>query len=301
MTSGSLWEFIRRAAIRNFEASLYFKQIAQNVELPIGYNKYTFPTVDAKDGAAAALTEWTVPTEGSFNLTNVEVTLTQYGSFVKLSDVVLTDSPVAAIEEASFELGRDLANKVDAVIQDTVDAGTNVIYVGQTSRAAITATDTITAATIAEAVNKLKANDAPTFDGNSYIAVLHPFVYHDLQVEGNTGSFIDVNKYFKQENIMNGEIGMLYGTRIVISSNVQFYVDAGAASTVDVYPSYVVGRNAYGVVMSGGLQTFVNGIGSWSDLNISSISGFFLQQVICHLSATPAWHQHRTKRWPHPW
>ena len=261
MTSGSLWEFIRRAAIRNFEASLYFKQIAQNVELPIGYNKYTFPTVDAKDGAAAALTEGTVPTEWSFNLTNVEVTLTQYGSFVKLSDVVLTDSPVAAIEEASFELGRDLANKVDATIQDVIDAGTNVIYVGQTSRAAITSSDTITAANLAKATNLLKANDAPTYMGGQYVAVIHPHVLHDLQQESGTGTFIDVNKYNNETAIFRWEIGSLFGTRIIVSSNVQFYADGGATTT-DVYPTYVCGKNAYWVVMSGWLQTYVNGLGS---------------------------------------
>lgn len=261
MTSGSLWEFIRRAAIRNFEASLYFKQVAQNVQLPIGNNKYTFPTIDNKDGAAGALTEWTVPTEGSFNITNVEITLTQYGSFVKLSDVVLTDSPVAAIEEASFELGRDLANKVDAVIQDTIDAWTNVIYVGQTARASITTSDTMTAANLAKATNLLKANDAPTFSGGKYVAIMHPHVIHDLQQESGTGTFIDVNKYGNEAAIFMGEIGSLFGTRIISSSNVQFYTD-GWVTTTDVYPSYVVGKNAYGVAMSGGLMTYVNGLGS---------------------------------------
>jgi len=261
MTSGSLWEFIRRVAIRNFEANLFFKDVAQNVELPIAYNKYSFPTVDNKDWSAAQLTEGTTPSEVGFNLTNVEVTLLQYGSHAILSDVVLTDSPVPAIQEAAVELGRDLANKVDAVIQDTVDAGTNVIYVGQTSRAAITASDTMNAIDLAKSVNLLKANDAPTFDGGSYVTIMHPHVYHDLQIESGTGTFIDVNKYSEPENIMNGEIWMLYGTRIVISSNVQFYADGGSG-TVDVYPTYVVGRNAYGVVMSGWLQTFVEGL--WS-------------------------------------
>ena len=110
----------------------------------------------------------------------------------------------------------------------------------------------MTAATIAQATNLLKANDAPTFEMGAYIAIMHPHVMHDLQIESGTGTFIDLNKYTMDNAVkpLRGEIGMLYGTRIVVSSNVQFYADGGATTT-DVYPTYVVGRNAYGVVTSG--------------------------------------------------
>lgn len=264
MTSGSLGEFIRREAIKNFERSLFFAMLGQNVQLPVGYNKYTFPTVDNKDGSAAALTEGTTPTEVGFNLTNVEVTLTQYGSFAILSDVVLTDSPVPAIQETAFELGRDLANKVDDTIQTTILAGTNVIYSGDaTSRATIDSADTIKASDIAKAANLLKAKSAPKFEGDAYVAVVHPHVLHDLQIESGTGTFIDLNKYTSENAIrpLKGEIGMLYGVRILVSANAQILADAGATTT-DVYPTFVMGRNAYGVVMSGGMETFIKGLGS---------------------------------------
>lgn len=101
---------------------------------------------------------------------------------------------------------------------------------------------------IAEAVSKLRANDAPQFEGG-YVCVMHPHVYHDLMVEVGTGGFVDVAKYAEPGKIFKGEIGMLYGTRIVVSSNVQFYANAsdGAGSTgnVDVYPTYIFGQNAF--------------------------------------------------------
>jgi len=226
-------------------------------------NKYTFPTVDKKDGAAIQLTEGVTPSETSFTLTNVEITLAQFGSFALLSDVVMTDSPVNAVQEAAFELGRDLANKADAIIQEAIDGGTNVIFVGQTSRAAITATDILTARDLAQAVSGLKANDAPFFDGQSYVAIMHPDVAFDLQQETGTGTFIDLNKFTDGNAIkpLKGEMGTLFGARVVASSNVQFFADAGAGS-VDVYPTYVVGRDAYATVMAGGMETFINGLGS---------------------------------------
>jgi len=265
MTSGALGEFIQREAIRNFERALFFKQTWMVKQLPFGMNKYTFPTVDNKDGAAIQLTEWVTPTETAFSLTNVEVTLNQYGSFALLSDVVLTDAPVDAVQEAAFELWRDLANKADQVIQAAIDAGTNVIYGWDaTSRVTVDATDTLTAAKLAEAVSKLKSNDAPFFDGEAYVAIMHPDVAYDLQQESGIGTFIDLNKYTDSQvrKPLKWEMGMLFGARVVASSNVQFFADGGAGGTVDVYPTYVVGRDAYATVMSGWMETFINGLGS---------------------------------------
>lgn len=260
MTSGNLWEYITRMAIRNFESNLVFAKLGNMKQLPAGFNKYTFPTVD-ESIAAAALTEWTVPTEGAFNLTNVEVTLTQFGWYAKLSDVLLSDAPVDVLLEGSFESSRRTANAFDADIQDVIDAGTNVIYADDTGRATITSTDTITSVMLAKAVNNLKANDAPTYDGGYYASVMHPHVFHDLQQESGTGTYIDLHKYDTPEALFAGEAGALFGARILVSSNVQFYVD-GWATTTDVYPTYVFGKDAYGVVMSGGLQSFVEGLGS---------------------------------------
>ncbi len=260
MTSGSLWEYIRRMAIRNFESNLVFAKLGKSEQLPIGYNKYSFPTVD-ESIASAALTEGTVPSEGTFNLTNVEVTLTQFGGYGILSDVLVSDAPVNVFMEASFEASRQTANAFDADIQDVIDAGTNVIYSDDTGRATIAAGDTITAVMLAKAVNNLKANDAPTYDGGYFASVMHPHIFHDLQVESGTWTYIDLHKYDTPEALFAGEAGALYWARILVSSNVQFYADGGATTT-DVYPTYVFGKNAYWVVTSGGLQTFVEGVGS---------------------------------------
>ena len=77
MTSGNLWEFIQREAIRNFESSLFFKQTGKIVSLPFGMNKYTFPKVDNKDGAAIQLTEGVTPSETSFTLTRKKLLISK--------------------------------------------------------------------------------------------------------------------------------------------------------------------------------------------------------------------------------
>ena len=260
VTAGSLGEKIRREAIPVFESNLFFAKLGKMANLPMGFNKYTFPTVD-ESAAAVVLTEGVTPTEGQATITNIEVTLTQFGKHVVLSDVLLSDAPVSVVVVASVEMARVTAEKFDADIQDVLDAGTNVTYVGQTSRAAITATDVITSTAVAREVNLLRAADAPKYDGSYYVTVMHPHVFHDLQQESGTGTFIDLRKYDTPEDLFNGEAGAMWGTRILLSSNVQFYADGGA-TTVDVYPTYFLGKDAYGVVMSGGLQTIAKAIGS---------------------------------------
>ena len=260
MTSGNLAEYIRSQAIPTFKSNLMFAKMGRLEELPKGFNKYSFPTVDAI-ADAVALTEGITPSDSDFRLTNVEVTLSQFGRHLTITDLLSSDSPVDAFLTAATEVAYRTAKGFDSDIQNVIDAGTNVTYVGQSDRASITASDTITANSIATEVNKLKASDAPTFEGGYYAAIMHPHVFHDLQQESGTGTHIDLYKYDNPEALLAGESGALYGARILVTSSVQFYADGGA-SNVDVYPTYVFGNEAYGVVMSGGLQTIIEGLGS---------------------------------------
>ena len=270
MTSGSLHTYVSRKAEENYYDSLFFLQFAKRVERPAGTKTYQFMKVDSMAGSVAALTEGTVPSEVNFRLTAVTATPVGYGAWTKLSDELLKASPIDAIDAASMELGRDLAKQVDSAIQDTIDAGTNVIYSAtedaSAGRTNVDDGDTITASLIAKATSYLEANNAPKFPGGYYMCVIHPHVLHDLKVESGTGAFIDVNKYAKPEQIMKGEVGALYGARFVTSANVQKYTNAsdGAGSTgnVDVYPTYVFGADCYGVVTSGGFETFFKPLGS---------------------------------------
>jgi len=259
----ALSKYFDSVAIKALHANLFFKDASKVVKsLPKGQNSYVFSRVDTTTPTVAGLTltEGVTPSEGSFTLTQVPVTLIQVGQHVKFSDVVLTDSAVDLLAEAVDEISRRVADVADAYIQDQIDAGTNIIYAGTaTARNDIASGENMTAALLAQSVSKLKNNKAVAFDGGKMMCIAHPYVVHDLKVESGTGTFIDVNKYSKPEAIFNGEIGALFGARIIESANVQFYADAGngsgGAGNIDVYPTYVFGKNAYGVVMSGEPET----------------------------------------------
>lgn len=261
-SSGSLPVYVEKVAVAQFVKSTYFYDMGEQRTLPNGMHTYTFNKVDATTAISATLTEGTTPPETNFTMSQVAITPLQYGHRVVISDVALRDSPVDTFRTAAVELGRVLAEKVDAVIQDSIDdltvINTNVIFGGTaTTRAAVAAGDNITGQKLAEAFARLKGRAVPMI-GNHYVAVVHPFVAHDLRVQSATGaySFLSINQYTSREGLFNGEIGMIAGVRIVESPNVQAYATAGVGS-INVYPTYIMGEKAYGMVKTDGVQSYV--------------------------------------------
>ncbi len=237
--------------------------------LPKGQNKYVFSLATKSVGTVAGLTlsEGTTPTEGSWSMEQQEVSLTQIGEYIIMSDVVLQDSPVEIIANALSDIAMNVAAVADILVQDVIDAGTNVYYSGDaTSRTTIGSNDTMSASNISKAQATLLANNAKPYDGGMFMGVIHPHVLHDLRIETGTGAWLDANKYVTPEKIFKGEIGALSGVRVVVSPNLQFFADAsngsGSTGTIDVYPTYFFGKDAYGVVREGEPQSVFNPLGS---------------------------------------
>jgi len=274
LTTGSLDSYIYDTAIRNYQDKRFFLQFCKQYMKPAGTTSVTVYSTKDMDGTSATLTEGTTPSSTAFTVTPQVLSLTQYGSRVEFSDIALEDAPIDILTEASFELGNDIARKLDKVCQDVIDAGTNVLYsaVGDASSARnqIDAGDIMTYELLAEAVSQLTASDAPTF-GEGFVAVMHPHVWHDLATEAGLGSIISPTVYTGGNNTkFTGEIGMLAcGVRVVLSSNVQFYADAsdgaGSTGTIDVYPTYVFGQDAFASAMSGGINTYYKPLGTGDD------------------------------------
>lgn len=237
--------------------------------LPKGQNKYVFSLATKSVGTVAGLTltEGTTPTEGSWSMEQQEVSLTQIGEYIILSDVVLQDSPVEIIANALSDIAMNVAAVADILVQDVIDAGTNVYYSNDaTSRTTIGSNDTLSASNISKAQATLLANNAKPYDAGMFMGVIHPHVLHDLRIETGTGAWLDANKYVTPEKIFKGEIGALSGVRVVVSPNLQYFANAsngsGSTGTIDVYPTYFFGKDAYGVVREGEPQSVFNPLGS---------------------------------------
>lgn len=238
--------WLNREALEVFEPNLYFWKMGKKPMKQTGYNTLSWIKFDqiATSSVTTGTTsnDGVTPSETDFDGTVVSATPTQYRLVVSMADMVIEFNVVDFLGEAARHVGEAMARKIDAVIQTTVMAGTNVIYGGtQTTRAGLSATDVLTAAKINRAGAKLESLDAPKFDG-MYVAIIHPYQLYDLRNDTAAGGWLDMNKYVTPDKIFKGEIGALFGTRVVVSSHVQTF-----ASTVTVYPALVLGKDAYGV------------------------------------------------------
>ena len=170
-------------------------------------------------------------------------TLKQYGKYVKTTDLLDLTHFDLTIDRKVMMLGEQGRESIDAVVRDELATCTNVIYAnGKTSRTELTATDKLTTKELRKAVRELKKNHAQTFADGCYVALVTPDVVFDLQDDAN---FINVSAYQMKEGILMGEVGKLFGCRIVETTQAKVFEGAGASSA-DVASVIVLGQYAYG-------------------------------------------------------
>lgn len=267
--STALSRYFDKVVIEALLPNTYMLNAGTQKILPKGQNKYVFSLATKSVGTVAGLTltEGTTPTEGSWAMEQQEVSLTQIGEYIILSDVVLSDSPVEVISNALGDIAMNVAAVADILVQDVIDAGTNVYYGGTaTARNNVTTTSTLSSVNISKAQAILLGGNAKPYDAGMFMGVVHPHVLHDLRVETGTGAWLDANKYVTPEKIFKGEIGAMSGVRFVVSPNIQFYANAsngsGSTGNYDVYPTFFFGKDAFGVVRDGEPQSVFNPLGS---------------------------------------
>ena len=168
--------------------------------------------------------------------------LEQYGEYARCTDKLDMSHLDMNILRKTKLFGDAGARSIDAVVREELAKCTNVIYAGgKTQRSALTAEDKLTCKELRKAVRTLKKAKAQTF-GGYYIAIVGPDTFYDLQ---DDETFVAVGRYQDKEAIYTGEIGRLYGVRIVETTEAKIFERAGAGGA-DVASVIVLGRYAYG-------------------------------------------------------
>ena len=154
-----------------------------------------FRKYDSLPKATTPLTEGVTPDGNHLNVTTVTATVSQYGDYITISDLLKLTAIDNNITEALHLLGDQAGRTLDTITRDVLAGGSNVNYCGgRTSRASLQATDTLTVTDIEKAATQLKAANCPTFDGY-YVAIIHPYVSYDLRT---SSGWIDIHKYTDQ-------------------------------------------------------------------------------------------------------
>lgn len=194
----------------------------------------------------AAITEGTNPTAITWGATAYQSGPAQYGILVQISDLLVRNSAIETIDDASMQVRNALARLVDTVLQTVVNAGTNgVIYAGnKTTRAGLAAGDTAVQSDITRGTTYLRASNAAglkPYEGSYYVAIIHPNTMGDLMSNTASGSWVDMARYSSVEDVKKGSMGTFRGIRF-LEYPYQNYFN----STVAVLPTTLLGDRSFG-------------------------------------------------------
>jgi N4-gp56 family major capsid protein len=224
------------------------------------------------------------------------ITVSEHGYALAVSELLLNASFDDVMASASRLLGRNMALYLDKLSRDTLYSATSTIY-GEdrtdmlaitdgtgtfnqyaygtlgTSRASMTGNFHLTPRTVKDAVETLSTKNIPRL-GETYVAFVHP---HQSRRLRDTAEFIEVTKYAAPGNFMLGEIGRLYDTVFIETTQVRkvaggagtsYTADTAVTPTVtpgggyitpaeftgngsaDRYDSIFIGDNAFGHAIS---------------------------------------------------
>ena len=188
--TASMKTFYDTELLENARPELIHTQFARKQVLPAGRGK----TVEWRKWNtledAGALTEGVIPTGQKFGQSAVTQAVTQYGTYVSVSDQLELHAIDDVILGAAEELGASAGTTQDKLVRNVVVAGTNVQYCDKvgtngahtavTSRAGLDTTAKLTPDEVNKAVTLLKKLKAPKIDGK-YVAIIHPSVAYDLR------------------------------------------------------------------------------------------------------------------------
>ena len=212
------------------------------------------------------LTEGVTPDGQALDVKVVTATVSQYGGWVRLTDMLLLTAIDNNLVHAVKGLGQQAGQTLDTVTREVLNGGTSVQYAeGQvTARNLLTREHKLTVDCIERAVRFLKIQNAPKI-GKYYVGIVHPSCTYDLR---HDPEWRDMNKYTTPELAWEGEIGQIAGVRFVETSEAKVWEKAGKlgsdGTTPSIYSTLILGDDAYGVteVTGGGLETIVKQLGS---------------------------------------
>lgn len=213
----------------NANENLVHDQFGQKHPIPQGNGKtIEFRKYSPLPKATKPLAEGITPDGQDLKVTTVSSTVSQYGGWVGIPDMLKTTTLDNNMVQATEILGDQAGRTLDTVTREVLNGGTNVMYAPivkdgvatkVNARSSLTEDAKLSVDIILRAAAKLKNNLAKTIDG-SYVAIIHPYVAYDLM---RSAEWMEAHKYAAPENLFNGEIGKIGNVRFVESNEAKIW------------------------------------------------------------------------------
>ena len=252
--------------LRRAVPHLVIEKFGQVYQLPTKSTKVAiWRKYNALALATTPLVEGVTPTGKKITVTDVPVTLEQYGDYVEFTDVILDTHEDPYLMETSAVLGEQAAQTIETVRYNVLKAGTNVFYANGTMRSDVNTPLTLTLqrkctrallrqnATMFTSVVKSTPDFRTEPVEASFIALCHVDVSNDIR--GMNG-YINPKHYGTQSPWSN-EIGSVEDVRYLRSTIFASFASAGGTAgamvstnttNADVYPVLFLAKDAYGIV-----------------------------------------------------
>jgi N4-gp56 family major capsid protein len=191
------------------------------------------------------LTEGVRMTTNALTAEQIAITVAEHGYAVAVSELLLNASFDDIMASASRLLGRHMAQYLDVQARNTLSAATSATfgydrsgitggaftnYDEGTVGTAISALDgafKLTTGAIKDSALTLAGKNIPRI-GETYVMFIHPKQSRDLR---SNPEFIEVTKYAAPGNFMLGEIGRLYDTVFIETTQVKKLAASGTYTT----------------------------------------------------------------------
>ncbi len=213
--------------------------------------------------ASASLTELTDMTPVALDADPVQITVSEYGKAVDVSELLYRTAFTNVIDDATTLLGKHYGKTVDGLLRDAALSASAVLYAGNKARATLTANDVLSTDLVIQASTTLQIAKAPKIDlgggDMAYVAFIHPHQAEDIKLSDSRWQ--NITNYAGPRNFLRGEIGRIDDVVFVVTTQIPYVDTSGNVYTdgadsgdnetsyntsVNVYRAVVLGANAIG-------------------------------------------------------
>lgn len=237
--------YYRRKGLDRLETKFVFREYCMKDSLPKQNGRtMQWYRLNNLTAVTTPTTEGTIGTSGTYSSRTVAANVSQYSSFLSISDLLDDTSISAEVVNMSELLGYQAGLSVDTMTRNVIDAEN----IGCTQSLLGTS---FAVQDLRNARSQLAANNVQPIRGEFFGAVIHPFISFDLVNDPNANGLADIFKY--NTNVQatplvtyqdRGQLSKIAGCDIQESTNVA--VNTGV--TPNQYRTYVFGLNGIAAV-----------------------------------------------------
>ena len=243
------------------QSDFHHSKLAQERPMPKRYgDTINFRKITKLTPSLEPLTEGVTPEGLQASLQAISATTAQYGDWLGFSDLIDVQQVDPVVKEYVKELARMMREKLDLIVRDELNNGSQVFYAGGvTARNELTADHNPTINDLRRMVLEMKNNHVKPASQGKYVVFVSPATVFDLMDDPKFEKAYEIGQ--NNSPFIKGEIADIYQMKFIEVVNAKEFEGEGGLT---VHSSVMVGRQAYGITKfkGEGVKTIIKPLGS---------------------------------------